>query len=157
MTAFFHEYQFMASCSVLQLSFFLWTGYNIIFIMQSLVCFYHITSQSSVFKYWIPRMLMRPDLTRPRPRPEDPRPRPRPNHRGRGRKVYRYRRVNDRCNYETYFGYVTARTQLSGKNIILNDTPSPRPNIMQVVNESMCLKKVSQAVGPRPWPYSTRG
>jgi len=36
----------------------------------------------------------------------------------------------------------TARTQLSGKNIILNDRPSPRPNIMQVVNESMYLKKV---------------
>ena len=42
-------------------------------------------------------------LTRPKPRP-----RPRPNHRGRGRKVYRYRyaRVNDSCNYVTYFGYV---------------------------------------------------
>ena len=42
----------------------------------------------------------------------------------------------------------TARTQLSGKNIILNDRPSP--NIMQVVNESVYLKKVFQAVGPRP-------
>ena len=70
--------------------------------------------------------------------------------------MYRYGRVNDSCNYVTYFGYVTARTQLSGKNIILNDRPSPRPNIMQVVNESMYLKKVFQAVGPRPWPRSTR-
>jgi len=68
-----------------------------------------------------------------RPRPEGLRPRP--NHQGQGRKVYRYGRVNDSCNYVTYFGYVAARTQLSGKNIILNDRPSPRPNTMQVVNE----------------------
>ena len=51
----------------------------------------------------------------------------------------------------------TAWTQLSGKNIILNDRPSPLPNIMQVVNESVCLKNVFQAVGPWHWPRSTRG
>jgi len=84
-------------------------------------------------------MLPRPDITRPRPKP---------NLRGRGQKVYRYGRVNDSCNYVTYFGYVTAEP--SGKNIILNDRSSPRPNIMQVVNGSMYLKKVFQAVGPRP-------
>jgi len=49
----------------------------------------------------------------------------------------------------------TARTQLSGKNIILNDRPSP--NIMQVVNESVYLKKVFQAVGPRPCFTQGRG
>jgi len=49
----------------------------------------------------------------------------------------------------------TAQKQLSG-NIILNDRPSPRPNIMQAVNESVYLKKVFQAVGPWPWPCSTR-
>jgi len=73
--------------------------------------------------------------------------------------VYRYGRFNDSCIYVTYSGYVAARTQLSGKNIILNDRPSPRPNIMQVVNEPVYLKQIFQAVWPRPrpWRRSTRG
>jgi len=49
-------------------------------------------------------MLTRPDITRLRPNLQGPRPRP--NHGGRGRKVYRYGRINDSCNYVTYFGNV---------------------------------------------------
>ena len=110
-------------------------------------------------------MLTRPDITRPRPRP-------RPNLRGRGqrvrgRKVYRYGRVNDSCNYVTYFGYVIKKCQQNKATYktvvtttVIVEVPcssSPRPNIMQVVNESVQLKNVFQAVGPRPWPRSTRG
>ena len=52
----------------------------------------------------------------------------------------------------------TARTQLSGKNIILNDRPSP--NIMQVVNKSVYLKKsfsgrwASALFHSRPRPHT---
>ena len=110
-------------------------------------------------------MLTRPDITRPRPRP-------RPNLRGRGqrvrgRKVYRYGRVNDSCNYVTYFGYVIKKCQQNKATYktvvtttVIVEVPcssSPRPYIMQVVNESVQLKNVFQAVGPRPWPRSTRG
>jgi len=58
----------------------------------------------------LPGMLTRPDITSPRPRP---------NHRGRGRgrKVYRYGRVNESCNYVTYFGYVIKKMPTEQSNI----------------------------------------
>jgi len=96
------------------------------------------------------------------------RPRPRPNLRDRGQRVQdrglTIEAEAEKCTsmgalmtYVTYFAYITARTQHSGKNIILTDRPSPRPNITQVVNESVYLKKVFQAVGSRHRSTQGRG
>ena len=100
-------------------------------------------------------MLTRPDITRPRPRPNL---RGRGQRvRGRGRKVYRYGRVNDSCNYVTYFGYAIKKCQQNKATYktvvtttVIVEVPcssSPRPNIMQVVNESVQLKTFFRPLG----------
>ena len=73
-------------------------------------------------------------------------------------RVYQYGRVNDSCNYVTYFGYVIKKCQQNTatyKTVVTTTvivkvpcSSSHSPNIMQVVNESVHLKTVFQAVGP---------